>query len=253
MKSISGFLFGVVFWFSAACSAQVLNIEQERIHTDTTGWSGNARASFDLVQNQRQSLSIGARTHLQHKSLRTLVLLVTDYSLIRAGGSDFTNAGIAHLRFNRKLSGRITAEAFVQAQSNKVLRVRFRGLAGAGLRAAVVKTERFRLYAAALPMLEVEGLEGASSSILDGRLSAYGSWTWKAADPVTVVQTTYFQPLFRDAGDFRISSQTDFLFRVSGRFSVVFSMNYAFDSRPPAGVARDVYSLRNSFSLDFGG
>jgi hypothetical protein len=251
----TGFLIlgGAAFILSASVCAQVLNIEQERIHTDTTGWSGNGRASVDLVQNQQQSLSVGARTHLQHKSLRTLALLVTDYSLIRAGGSDFTNAGIAHLRFNRKLSERITAEAFVQAQSNKVLRVRFRGLAGAGLRAAVVKAERFRLYAAALPMLEVEELEGASSSVLDGRLSAYGSWTWKAADPVTVVQTTYFQPLFRDAGDFRISSQTDFVFRVSGRFSIVFSMNVASDSRPPAGVARDVYSVRNSFSLDFGG
>jgi hypothetical protein len=238
--------------FPLQAFTQILNIEQERIRTDTTGLSGNARVSFDLVQNQKQAFTFNGRAHLQFKTPRDLVLLLGDCSLIRAGGSDFSNTGFAHLRFNRRLSRPFTVEAFVQAQSNRILEVRFRGLAGAGLRARALKSERFRLYAAALPMFEYEELEQVPFHHRDLRLSTYASWTWKASDWISVVHTVYVQPLFRDPADFRVASQADLVMHLSDAFSLALVVAYQTDSRPPPGVVRAVYSYRNVVSFDFG-
>jgi len=238
---------------AGACTGQVLNIEQERIRTDTTGWSGNARISFDIVKNQKQVLNLNGRFHVQFKTMRTLSLFLADYGLLRADRSDYSNSGIGHLRFNYKIRPWLTAEAFSQVQSNKILAVRFRGLLGAGPRFRVITTEPFRLYAASLAMFEHEELETAGIISNQFRLSSYASWTWKLSDLVTLVQTTYFQPRIDDPADFRTASQTDFLMRVSRRFSVSLSFNQLFDTRPPAGVVRSVYSFKNVILMDFGG
>ncbi|MBN1895578.1 DUF481 domain-containing protein [bacterium] len=238
---------------AGASSGQVLNIEQERIRTDTTGWSGNARVSFDIIKNQKQVLNLSGRFHVQFKTQRTLSLFLADYGFLRADRSDFSNSGFVHFRFNRKFRPWFTAEAFTQAQSNKILAVRFRGLLGAGPRFRIVAVESFRLYLAALPMFEHEELETAGIIADQFRLSSYASWTWKLSDIVTLVQTTYFQPRIDDPADFRTASQTDFLMRISKRFSISLSFNNLHDTRPPEGVVRSVYSFKNVLLVDFGG
>jgi len=238
---------------AAACTGQVLNIEQERIRTDTTGWSGNARISFELVRNQKQVLNLNGRFHVQFKTLRTLSLFLADYGLLRADRSDFSNSGIGHIRFNYKIRPWLTAEAFAQVQSNKILGVRFRGLLGAGPRFRIVAMESFRLYAAALTMFEHEELETSGIISDHFRLSSYASWTWKLSEIVTLVQTTYFQPRVDEPADFRTASQADFMMRISRRFSISLSFNQLYDTRPPAGVVRSVYSIKNVISMDFGG
>ena len=237
--------------FAAAGSAasQILNIEQERIQTDTTGWSGSARAAFDCSKNRESFFNVTGGVHLQFKTERDLFLLLGEYGLVRAGGADFTNQGIGHFRFNRRLSRRWTAEAFVQGQSNRILNVRFRGLAGAGPRFRAVKTERFRLYAAALGMFEYEESGPADAAAADIRVSQYLSWTWIPSDAFKVVHTTYWQPRLWDPADYRISSQTDFISRVTRTLSLAVSGQIATDSRPAAGAVRTVYSVRNILSF----
>jgi hypothetical protein len=233
-------------------SSQVLNIEQERMQTDTTGWSGSARAGFDLAKNQKEIFNLNGRAHIQFKTERHLVLLLGDYGLIRAGKDDFVNSGFGHLRYNYKIRPWLTAEAFTQGQVNKVLGVRFRGLAGAGPRFRIVKSDRFRLYAAALAMAEHEELLQAAPARNTFRLSSYLSWTWKIGGILRIVNTTYWQPAADDPADFRIASQIDFVIRLSRRFSYSLSHNYSYDSEPPPSIVNTAYSLRNILSFDFG-
>ena len=144
-----------------------------------------------------------------------------------------------------------TAEAFVQGQANKILNVRFRGLAGAGLRFRAMKADRFRLYAALLAMFEHEEIGSGSIVHRDLRWSSYASWNWTTTGILRIVNTTYWQPLVRDIEDYRIASQTDFVMRLSPSFSYVLAFHYAFDSRPPDGVVNSEYSIRNVLSVDF--
>lgn len=230
---------------------QILNIEQQRIRTDTTGWSGDARFAFDWIDNRNWMVQTSARVHIQRQWKHDLVLWVGDYGMIRTSGSDVSNSGFGHLRVNRKFA-RITAEAFVQAQFNKILNVRFRFLAGAGPRFKLIQGNRFRLYAAFLGMAEHEVEESTGLIRNDWRMSDYISWTWNWTDALTLVQTTYFQPLFFDFADYRVMSQTDAVFRVAKRFSVSFSFQYAADTRPSEGAVQSTRAVRHVLSYNFG-
>ena len=113
-------------------SGQVLNIEQQRIVTDTTGWSGTAGFSSSLTKNSSTLLSVNMKDHVQYKTDSALYLMFLDYGLTKSKESDFDNAGTLHFRYNYKIKPFLTFEAFTQGQFNKLLNVRFRWLTGAG-------------------------------------------------------------------------------------------------------------------------
>ncbi len=237
--------------FSALAQAQVLNIEQERLVTDTTGWAGTADLKFAYFKNKTEFWSAGADLHLQYKTKKSLYLWLTDYSLARSSGESFANSGVQHLRYNYKILDWFTAEAFTQAQFNEVLNVKFRWLLGGGPRFKIVKTKPFRLYGATLYMYEYEELADTSVIHRDHRLSSYLSMTLKIKDNLSLINTTYYQPKFADFSDFRISSQTDLTIKISKHFSFTTSYIYFFDAVPAENVPPETHRVENGLSFEF--
>ncbi len=252
MKSIR-LLFVLIFALSGVFSvkAQVMNIEQERISTDTTGWAGTTQLSFQFIKNKAEVWNAGGHLHLQYKTKKSLYLCLTDYILSKSAGSDYANAGIQHFRYNYKITDWFTAEAFTQVQFNRLLNVDFRWLLGGGPRFKVVKTKPFRLYAAALYMYEYEELHDTSLINRDHRLSAYVSLTLKLRSNLSLINTTYFQPKFSNFSDYRLSSQTDLKIGISKHFSFKTTYIYYFDAFPAIGAPRETQALSNSLSFDF--
>jgi hypothetical protein len=233
-------------------NSQVLNIEDERIKTDTTGWSGNAFAAFNLMKSNQQFTDINGKIHVQYKTDRSLYLILSNLNLVKAGGTDFSNSGIQHLRYNYKLNDWLAAELFTQAQFNKIIGIKFRALAGAGPRFRVIKSESFRLYAAWLYMYEYEELDKEDIINRNHRISSYVSFTLKLNDRLKLINTSYFQPLINDFNDFKFSSETDFEIMISKKFSYALSYSYYYDAFPPLEVPQSVYALTNKISFRFG-
>lgn len=98
-------------FISAFSNAQVVNIEQERLKTDTTGWAGDARISFQLMKSTDQLTNIGTQLHLQYKTKRSLYFALSDFSFIKAGKDEYANNGFLHLRYNYKINDGYTVEA----------------------------------------------------------------------------------------------------------------------------------------------
>lgn len=245
---VSGLLFFVTI---ANLQAQVMNIEQERIKTDTTGWAGTAQLSFQYLKNTAEVWNAGGHLHLQYKTNKSLYLCLTNYTLSKSAGADYANAGVQHLRYNYKITDWFTAEAFTQAQFNKLLNVDFRWLLGAGPRFKVVKTKPFRMYAAALYMYEYEELADTTLIHRDHRLSTYASLTLKIKDNLSLINTTYFQPKFSDFSDFRLSSQTDMKIGISKHFAFKVSYVYYYDAVPAEQVPHETHALVNALSFEF--
>ncbi|MFH0866166.1 MAG: DUF481 domain-containing protein [Bacteroidota bacterium] len=247
-KILIAFIF---FLFPAIAFSQVLNIEEERIKTDTTGWAGDAVVSFQLLKSDDQLVDLGTRLHLQYKTKRSLYLMLSDYSFVKAGADEYANSGFQHLRYNYKIKDWYTWEAFTQAQFNKVLSLKFRGLMGTGPRFKVIKTKSFRLYFAWLYMFEYEEIEQNSEINRNHRISSYVSFSWKLNDVLSLVNTTYYQPMINNFSDFRISAQTDLKIKISGKFSFSLGYNHYYDTDPPEGVVNTIYSLDNKLSFEF--
>jgi len=252
MKNIFLVLILVLVFAALAADAQVLNIERERIKTDTVGWSGTGKLSLNLVSNTKQFTEAGFGLHVQYKTLRSLYLALSDYELIKSNEDDFSNKGMQHLRYNYKLTRSITLEAFAQAQFNKVLGLDFRGLAGTGPRVKIIGADRVRIYAATAYMYEYEEPAGNFETERNHRLSSYLSLTLRLNDNLTLINTSYYQPRIDDFRDYRLSHNLDLLFKISKNLSYSLALEHLTDNRPVTGMPRKVYSIKNRIVFDFG-
>jgi hypothetical protein len=252
MKATFAFVLSIFSVFTGLTSiAQVMNIEQERIKTDTTGWAGSAKLSAEYTKNGQDLWTGSANIHAQYKTKRSLYLSLTEYNLTKGSGSDFVNAGAQHFRYNYKFKDWLTGEAFTQAQFNKVLKVKIRWLAGVGPRFKIVKAKAFRLYAATLYMYEHEELYDTNIVSRNSRLSNYLSFTLKIKDNLKLLHTSYYQPKINMFSDYRILSQSDLKIHISKHFFFFFSYMYTYDTFPAIGVPKETHYFGNSLEVNF--
>lgn len=250
MRRYFAFLFFCVVVLHQPAQAQIINIENERFLNDSNGWIGRANLSFLLVQSVDQVLSFGSQVHVQWKNDHQRLLLLNDVALVSAPGRDFVNTGYQHVRWNEKLTDRLTWEAFVQAQYNKVLRLDFRGLMGTGPRLKLFKNEKIHLYVASLYMFEHE-------EITDGdprdahRLSSYLTFVWKINEHVSFAQTTFWQPNLGRFSDYRIAHDSSFGIDITHRLSFGAQFNLLYDTNQPEGVPALTYQVRNGIEWKF--
>lgn len=242
-------IFGILISLNAF--SQVLNIEQQRIITDTTGWAGTSQISTSYTKTVNSLLTVNWKNHVQFKTDSSLYLMFIDYGLAKSRSSDFDNAGTVHFRYNRKINKYFTLEAFTQGQFNKLLNVRFRWLTGIGPRFKVVGKKNFRVYFASLYMYEYEEVESPLLFHRDHRISSYVSITCKHKSGTILTNTLYYQPLATRIGDYRVYNQFDLNFRITKSLSFTTSWKYFYDSNPPEGVVHATHYLGNGLTFKF--
>ncbi len=255
MRTITAFtIIGILMYYHA--SAQVINIEAERIKTDTTGWAGSAEADFSVYKNNYVVYNLGSDIHVQYKTKKSLFLLLNNISFVSVDypnveDTPFENAGFQHFRYNYKITDRFVWEAFLQAQYNEPLGIDWRFLAGTGPRYKIIGSDKFRLYAAALYMYEKEKNPEFEDAVDVHRLSSYVSFTIAPNDKFNLVSTTYYQPALSDLSDYRISSTTNLKIYMSERFYFKADYSILFDTAPATGVDPTVYSFDNGIGFEF--
>lgn len=238
--------------FSIHASTQVINIEDKRIKTDTVGWAGSGEAAMYLNKNNDFVLSFNTDIHIQYKNKKSLFLLLTDVASVQVNETQsFVNSGFQHFRYNYKIRDRFVWEAFIQGQYNEPLAIDYRILVGTGPRFKLIGTDKFRLYAAALYMNENEKNADIVTVQNNHRLSSYVSFTLSPNDQFSLVSTTYFQPLFNDFSDRRISTSFDLKSFLTKKLYLDLNYNLLDDSRPAEGVVNTIYEMTAGIGLEF--
>jgi hypothetical protein len=249
MRTLSVLAFIVLTLKSSA--QLIVNVENSRIQSDTTGWAGSAGTSFSYTKNVQEILSANANAHLQYKTQKDLYLVLANYNLLTSFNQKLVNNMFYHLRYNRKLGKVVRWEAFTQWQQNRLSNIDLRAVLGTGPRFKLHETKSFRIYAGALAMYEYE-VERASTFIhRDIRSDNYASFTFKPNAVFDVTSTTFYQPLFRQLNDFRILSQVTFNVKVSKHFSIVTNWDYLYDAFPAEGSPNVNLTVTNGFSYTF--
>lgn len=242
----------LLFLFSFPAPAQVINIENARMQTDTTGWKGEVNGNFSLVNNGIKLWQTGADAHVQFKTEKDLWLALAHYGLQKGAGIKFSDQALVHLRYNRKLNDVWRWEIFTQLQNNVVNQVRSRFLAGTGPRLKLSGSKTFRLYIATAIMYEYER-ESGSANIMhrDARGSNYISFTLTPAAHIELNATTYYQPLLQQLSDYRVLTQARLKMKAGKNFSVQMRWNYLRDSAPAGSSPKEVYTFATGVGYDF--
>jgi len=235
--------------------AQV-NIERLRLSRAEEGLSGRLSVSLSSRSGNvdATTLTIGGRSDFV-RGPRTLFLVVDgDYAW--QGGRQFSDQGLAHLRFMQHLKGRVAAEAFVQGDYNKARLLDARSVGGAGVRVTVVSRERatFALGTAAMAEHEELGLPpGARHPRRTDawRWSSYATLSWAFNDRSGVTATAYSQPRFDDVGDIRVIAEGALNVKVGGPVSMTLVGALRHDSDPPDGIAPTDTRIVTGFTVSF--
>lgn len=239
--------------YAMTLQSQIVNIERQRISTDTTGWFGQAAATFSGAKTTKSILAISANTLLEYKSKsnKDLWLFITELSLIKSESVKFSNSGFGHLRYNRKLGNAVRWEVFSQIQYNSLTKIDKRILAGTGPRFKLTQYDNAKFYLGVAYMFEYEELLDPRVFHKDHRLSSYFSFTLTPAENVSFISTLYVQPLIRDFRDYRISNESSLVLDITRKLNLNVSFKYAYDARPPVGVPLNTYSFSNGIELEF--
>ena len=251
MNLYSG-IFIVFLFTSLSLNAQVINIENARLQTDTTGWKGEVAGSFALVNNGVKLWLAGADAHLQYKTEKDLWLALVHYGLQKSAEENFSDQALAHLRYNRKMGKAVRWEVFTQLQNNLVNNIKSRFLAGTGPRVKVAGNAIIRLYAATAVMYEHEEESGSPKTIhRDARSSSYLSFTLTPAPNTELSATTYYQPLLNQFSDHRILTQARLKIKTGKYFSVQMRWYYLFDSAPAGNSPKETYTFSTGLAYEF--
>lgn len=228
--------------FVSISHAQLVNIESKRMQTDSIRFVLRGDFSFsydnydgDYIYRIGSSLS----TQVKSKDLKKIYFLLGNYNLIRSEAQDFQNTWFLHLRYNHELSNLFRFETFIQSQHNQLLAINSRNLIGAGLRFKLVSKENVRLYLGNAYMYEEEKSDAFNTKEYNHRNSTYLSISANIAESnVSIINTVYFQPLFKDFSDFRVLEQLKIDVPLSKVLSLYTIFDYYHDNKIPSGESQ---------------
>jgi len=250
---------------STSAYSQVINIESLRMHTEDDKFvlKNNLRFNYNSnngVENYFIANSLGAQ--VKSDSLNKIYLFLADYKILRSEGQNIQNSWYLHFRFNYKLdkllnSKRIRFEAFAQHQYNENLIINTRNLVGAGLRFKLISRENekhnktikeieghspdslkstMRLYLGVAYMYEEEKSDAFRKKFSNHRNSTYLSFNFVFPNGIKLINTIYYQPLFSDFNDYRVSEDFQLSIKLTESIDINGNFSYYLDSVTPQGV-----------------
>lgn len=242
----------LLLFVSPLAEAQILNAESLRKVTDTSGWSGSATINFALARNVNELISLGSDLHVQYKTPKHLVLLKSQVVFRKLNDEDFSNYSINHLRYNYTLGRRWKWEAFAQAQYNRVNLIDLRALVGTGPRFNLTLNEDYKFYLGTLVMYEYEEVaDGVTPFQRDFRFSTYLSFSLYPTENISIISTTYYQPLAVDWSDHRVSSETTFVIKIFKNLNFNLTYLFVYDELPAIGIPNSQYRLSSGLTYTF--
>jgi hypothetical protein len=247
------FKISIILFFcsSIRITAQVINIENKRFLNDTNGWVGNVDFNFNMFNNTQLVLQFSNAVRVQYQKNNSRFIFLNDLNFLKAGNTDFANAGYQHFRYNYKVNKWLTLEAFTQTQYNPVLKLDFRYLIGAGPRFKLLKKENVRIYVAALYMYEYDDIVNEEANLYEHRISSYITCSFSVLKNIELISTTFYQPNINNTLDYRIANDSGLEIHINKHLNFKSTFNMLYDTYQPIGIPDLVYSFRNGLSIKF--
>jgi len=248
------FFIAIILLFPLDLGAQV-NAEAFRIDAGE-GLSGELQLSLGVFTGNVKQRSFDGSFRVDFIAPRKTkisapshhVFFVGSYSNGVANGESYKDNLFGHLRWVHLLDGESGLEYFAQSQYDSFRDLRQRSLLGLGFRSELsLLTTAIGLGIGA--MAEYEDLISGGENQFVFRSTNYLSLItskWSVRKNMTLMYQLvgYYQPLWTDISDFRVSAESQATLNFTKRFGVAWSLKYLYDSRPPKQVERqDINSL----------
>lgn len=233
---------------------QVVNIENRRVKSDSSGWYSEFNTGFKYLKEVNPVFTFANDLRSQLKREKDLFLILGNYELSRSKGKTLTHNAFFHFRYNYKLTKYLRWEAFTQFQFNEITKVKNRFLLGTGPRWKLFDAGFGAMYIGNTYMFEVNRelkLDNTIRLQLDNRLSNYLSFSVFPLENVSIISTSYYQPVLNRWTDYRLSSVSDLRLKVNKYLFVQMSYRLSYDADPAEGIPPLNHSFENKLGIVF--
>lgn len=257
----------IILQFSASLKAQILKVNKGNLSADSSGYfMGNL--TFDMNINNQSATAdnnivfrgITAGSDLVRVADRNAYILINKLNYFKSTGGPLISTGFAHLRVVFERKDPLSYLSFTQFQYDQGRKMPFRGLVGAGIQYALIRTGNAGLVISTGLMHEQEKWKSLET---DGLIIEKNLWkstnfisgNLTFGESGTVLNTTVYYQVGRDAeADLyrnRVSGDLSLTFGLSDKlsFSVNFTLQY--ENRPIIPINNFVYSLTNGLKWSF--
>lgn len=236
--------------------ASQVNVEPLRGEDPPEGTSGSFGADVVVQTGNTDFVRVGVEGRLYLVEGPTTTLMVGNGGIGFLGTSRFASSGLFHYRKTYRTFQWISPEWYAQVNYDRARDLRFRTVAGGGVRSPVVRGDWGHVGAGTGLMFEDERLALADTAAHPDhttviRSSSYGNFRVAFERGMVITSTTYVQPQVGHLKDVRILEDLAFSTPVTERLALTVSFDLRYDSRPPDGLAALDTRLRTGLTLSY--
>lgn len=247
----------VISFMTSSLTAQV-NTEWLRREAGSEGVFGGVSLGVTVEQGNSDVLDVSASGRIDGRFGKIYTFVIGSYRRSLGDGEAFRNNAFVHARAALPIdtAGLFRIEVFAQKQFDDFLSLKDRNLLGGGVRMRLLDLSEDSLA------LLVNGgigamLENELTSIpvdIDTtvvRATSYLTISTRLTPWISLLATTYYQPLMERTGDFRLLVDGHVAFKASTVLSIFIALNYRFDSEPLPLLKRYDVKLSNGITVEF--
>jgi hypothetical protein len=238
--------------------SQVVNVESQRIQSDSIRFVYNADVSYTYQKNNDEKLSLftaSVATQIKTKSLKDIFLVLFNVDYSNANEQELSNSLMFHLRYSRRISKYIKLETFCQYQKNQLLGIEYRELAGFGPRIKVLSNKRTKLYYGLLVMYEKEKTRDENDDFIYydlTRFSTYLACSIKLPKDIGEFDiVTYYQPSLNNFKDYRLNNQASLIINITSHIQFTNTISLLYDASPPIGISKNNVNFSNGIKMSY--
>jgi hypothetical protein len=249
MHRVQLFLF--LLFTASSFGQSVVNTESSRLDTLKNGINGNIELGLNFVQNINNVFQTQNSSQFKWNREKHSVMSFNALNLTVFNESKVLNDGIQYLRHSYHAKSYLDIETFGQAQYNEIIKIRGRFLMGTGVRLHIFESAKdsVKLHLSLHYMREYEE-ETTDLINRHHRLNNVLSFGWPINEKVGLNMIAYYQPDIQNLKDFRFSSEASIQIKIFTRLTFKYAMAWFYDERPPQGINRIFYSIRNTLLFE---
>ncbi|MEO0330552.1 MAG: DUF481 domain-containing protein [Bacteroidota bacterium] len=249
------------------CFGQILNVEKERIKSDSANYfSGVFGLSFSANNqslndegNEQSFVGLSVNSDAAYFSTHHSYLLIGQLQYTATSEEAINSAGYGHFRINWLRKNIISYENFAQIQYDQGRGMGGRQLYGGGVRFRIYREEKSSLFAGTGIMREREEWErpdgeGGLVEISLWKSSNYLTSRLQLRENIAFSSIAYFQTGYDPDRDFfrhRVSADVNILVNLTSKLALQTSASITYENRPVVPIPKFVYRVTNGIQLNF--
>lgn len=229
---------------------QVINVERER-KTDNKTFSGKLNLSLKLEESQSTLWNTSNDLLLNLNLHKNQFIFFANWDLIKSAKESVQNKGFEHIRYNYLINNFFALDMFEQYQFNDVRKIKYRALAGLGIRMTIINKDSVSWAIGISMMYENRAFTYSSPVDKLWRINSYSNFKWKITKVISFNNIFYAQPKINNMNNINLSGEGNLTFKVSKHINIFISTTVAFESSPPIGVSSLYTTTKNGISCTF--